>query len=1341
MNFTRIRQAVLVFCLSARCIASPTAIEGFTYGDQDGPDGKQWESPAHLAHNKEQPRATFYPFADVTSARKVLPEASSYWKSLDGNWKFSWVKHPDLRPKDFYKPSFDVSSWDEIPVPSSWNLLGLKENKKYGTPIYVNQPVIFKHSVVPGDWKGGVMREPNKDWTTYDARNEVGSHRRNFTVPADWDGREIFMKFEGVDSFFYLWINGHYVGFSKNSRNAAIFDITRFVKSGENVIAAEVYRNSDGSFLEAQDMFRLPGIFRPVSIYSTPKVRIRDLFVLPELDPSYTNGTLNIAADIRNGSGGEAKGYSVSYSLFANQLYSDENEVVQGAVIATEVPTIASGAEETAKSVLNVTAPAKWSAERPNRYTLVAELKDAAGKVVETVSVHTGFRTVEIKDTLAKDDEFGLAGRYYYVNGKPVKLKGVNRHETNPATGHVVGRKQMQEEVMLMKQGNINHVRNSHYPPNEYWYYLCDKFGIYLEDEANIESHEYYYGEASLSHPPEWKNAHVGRVLEMTQQNKNHASIVIWSLGNEAGPGKNFVHAYDALKKVDTSRPVQYERNNDIVDMGSNQYPSIGWMNAAVQGKMGIKYPFHVSEYAHSMGNACGNLVDYWNAIESTNFFCGGAIWDWVDQSLYNYAPGTGERYLAYGGDFGDTPNDGQFVMNGIIFGERDPKPQYYEVKKVYQNISAKAADLKSGKFEVFNKQYFESLAGYTLDVSIWQDGREIATENVKLPEIAPRSRATVTIPYQWDKLAAGSEYFVKFQFRLTNDQPWAKAGFVQAEEQILLKESTGRPAIAEVAKKEGSKLEGAKSGNGITTVSGDGFTAKFNMADGSLHGLVYAGKTVIADGKGPKLDAYRAFVNNDIWVYQSWFEKGLHNLKHKATSSKLRKNPDGSVSLAFTVVSQAPNAARALGGTSSAHVSIEELTNRPFGESDFHFVTNQVWTVYADGSVELQSMITSSDPSLILPRLGYSMRIPKEFSDYTYYGRGPINNYDDRKTGQFIETHRSSVKDQFVNFPKPQDMANREEVRWCALTQGSTGLVFVATGNMATSALGYSDLDVNLSGHIYQLPPAGDTVLHLDAKVTGLGGASCGQGGPLEEDRAIARPTEFGFIIRPAGEELREVANVSPSGQAPIAITRSNVGAVTVSSSKDGAAFRYSLNGGATQEYTQPIPLRAGGKIKAWYKDDVDSAVTIDFAKIEKVQLTVVFASSEEPGGGNAAKNLVDGDSSSTWHTMYSVTVATYPHWVDFDLGEDKMVKGFTYLPRVDGGENGDIKNYTIQTSMDGKTWSDAVHKGSFAREKKEQRVMFKNPVKTRFVRFTALSSQNGQDYAGGAEFGLLAD
>ncbi len=1334
----------LTVCLLVHCFSASAQLEGFTYGNEKDPSGKEWESPSHIAHNKEQPRATFYSFKDVESARKVLPENSVYWKSLNGDWKFNWVMRPELRPVDFYQPGYDVSHWDDIAVPSNWNVYGLGKDggQKYGTPIYCNQPVIFKHSVKVDDWKGGVMREPAKDWVTYEARNEVGSYRRDFEIPENWDGREIFVQFDGVDSFFYLWINGEYVGFSKNSRNAATFDISKYVKKGNNVIAAEVYRNSDGSFLEAQDMFRLPGIFRTVQLYSTPKVQIRDLFVLPELDNNYEHGSLKISVDIRNFGKKAAKGYRVDYSLFANKLYSDDNEVVEGTVATASVPVVNSGSQTSATAVMKVASPKLWSAEHPYRYTLVAELKDAKGKVVETISTYTGFREVIIKNTLAEDDEFGLAGRYYYINGKAVKLKGVNRHETHPETGHTLTRAQMKDEVMLMKRANINHVRNSHYPPAPYWYYLCDKYGIYQEDEANIESHQYYYGEASLSHPPEWKNAHVGRVVEMTHQNKNYPSIVIWSLGNEAGPGKNFVHAYDALKKIDVSRPVQYERNNSIVDMGSNQYPSIGWMKSAVTGQMDIKYPFHISEYAHSMGNACGNLIDYWEAIESTNFFCGGAIWDWVDQALYNYRA-DGTRYLAYGGDFGDKPNSGQFVMNGIIFAERDLKPQYYEVKKVYQNIGIKALDIKIGSFEIFNKYYFKSLADYNLKWSIWENGTEVKDGELALAPIEARTKTTVTIPYHFADFKSDSEYFVKLQFTLKEDQPWADSNYVQAEDQFLLKMKSEVPSIAEVAIAEGgNKVEIIDAGNNIKIVSGKGFSAKFNLTDGSLYGLTYNGNTVIADGNGPKLDAFRAFVNNDTWGYRSWYEKGLHNLKHKAMDSKIRSNADGTATLAFTVVSQAPNAARQHGGTSGNVITVEELPDRQFGENDFRFVTNQIWTVYQDGSVELQSSITSNEPHFVLPRLGYAMTIPKAYENFTYYGRGPIGNYNDRKTAQNIQKYTTTVQDEFVNFPKPQDMANHEETRWCALTQKSnSGAVFVATDNMAVSALPYTAQAMATSAHIYELPEAGDITLHLDVKVSGLGGASCGQGGPLSHDRAYADQNNFGFIIRPAGGNLDKIANVSPSGEVPIAITRSKSGAVKITSSKADAKFCYSVNGGANQEYREPVPLRAGGTVKAWFKGNKDSEVTMKFNKIEKIETTVVFASSEEPGNGNAAKNLVDGDPSTTWHTMYSVTVAQYPHWVDFDCGEAKSIKGFSYMPRQDGGTNGNIKDYTIHVSSDGENWGEPVHKGRFSADQKEKRVLFNKAVKARFIRFTGLSSQNGQDFAGGAEFSVLAD
>lgn len=1332
----------LILCgLALQGFANQPPLKGFTYASEQAPTGKEWESPENLALNKEQPHAWFFSFQDTESARKVLPENSRYWQSLNGEWKFNWAPDPDSRPKDFYKPDFDISAWDNIPVPSSWNIYGIQKDGslKYGVPIYVNQPVIFKHSVKVDDWRGGVMRTPPTNWTTYKDRNEVGSFRREFEIPQDWNGREVFINFDGVDSFFYLWINGQYVGFSKNSRNAARFNITKYLQKGKNTIAVEVYRSSDGSFLEAQDMFRLPGIYRTVALYSTPKVHIRDLVVTPDLDANYTDGSLSISTDIRNLGKKTAKKYKLVYSLYANKLYSDENEPVANATVsATVQPVIANQIVEAETAVLKIENPNKWSAELPYRYTLVAELKDAKDRTVETVSTIVGFRKVEIKDTPASADEFGLAGRYYYINGKTVKLRGVNRHESNPGVGHAITREMMEKEIMLMKQGNINHVRNSHYPDDPYWYFLCNKYGIYLEDEANIESHEYYYGAASLSHPVEWRNAHVARVMEMAHSNVNNPSIVIWSLGNEAGPGQNFVAAYDTLKKFDSSRPVQYERNNDIVDMGSNQYPSIGWVRGAVKGNYDIKYPFHISEYAHSMGNAVGNLIDYWEAMESTNFFCGGAIWDWVDQSMYNYDKKTGKRYLAYGGDFGDTPNDGQFVMNGIVFGDLEPKPQYYEVKKVYQNVKVNAIQVEKGTFNIFNKYYFKDLSDYDVKWSLYENGKEVQSGTLTTGIIPARHNTQIQVPYQYDKLKAESEYFVKIQFLLKTDMPWAPKGFVSAEEQILVKEAN-RPAINTLTTQAG-KIEYVDTPSDIKTIKGENFEVKFDMNTGSIYSLVYGNETIIAEGNGPKLDALRAFVNNDNWFYSQWFDRGLHNLKHKATNGKVIQKKDGTVVLAFTVESQAPHAGKILGGTSSGKNSIEELKDRPFGAYDFKFTTNQIWTIYQDGSIELEASITSNQPNLVLPRLGYVMKVPQQYANFTYYGRGPIDNYPDRKTGQFIEVHKNTVAGEFVNFPKPQDMGNHEDVRWCALTNGTDkGAVFIATDRLSVSALQYSALDLILAPHPYQLPQANDTYLHLDVAVTGLGGNSCGQGGPLLPDRVFASQHNLGFIIRPAGKDLSTIANVAPAGELPLSITRNGAGVVEISSMRKDATICYTIGKSKVKQYTEPISLRDGGIVTAWFKDSPTIKTSISFEKLESIQTVVVYASSQEAGDGDAS-HLTDGDPNTIWHTMYSVTVAKYPHWVDLDAGEVKNIKGFTYLPRQNGN-NGNIKDYSIQTSMDGKTWSAPVHKGTFANNSKEKRVIFAKTVKARFVRFTALSEQNGQDFASGAEITILAE
>lgn len=1333
---------LLLCCISAGPAIAQQPLSGFLYSHETAPSGNEWESPQKLSLNKEQPHAYFFSFKNAQNALKVLPENSHYWKSLDGTWKFHWCATPEERPKEFYQEGYDDRNWDNIIVPSCWNVVGIQKDGslKYGVPIYCNQPVIFKHTVTPGDWKGGVMREPAKDWTTYKYRNEVGSYRRTFTVPEDWNNREVYINFDGVNSFFYLWINGQYVGFSKNSRNTASFDISSYLKKGENTVAVEVYRNSDGSFLEAQDMYRLPGIFRSTYLTSTSKIQVRDLKITT-VAFNDNSAELDIRAIMRNLDKKAAKGYSLSYSIYQNRLYSDEVIGKTGQPVSTGKFDLGKDDSKTLETSVVIPDARLWSAEQPNRYTLVAELKNRKGKTIETVSTFFGVCKVEIKDTDAKDDEFGLKGRYFYVNNRPVKLKGVNRQEINPNTGNTITHEQMEKEIMLMKRGNINHVRNSHYSCNPYWYYLCDKYGIYLEDEANLESHEYYYGKASLSHVPEFRDAHVARVMELVHAHVNHPSIVIWSLGNEAGPGKNFVEAYNAIKAFDKSRPVQYERNNSIVDMGSNQYPSIEWTRGAVKGKYNIKYPFHISEYAHSMGNAGGNLIDYWNAIESTNFFCGGAIWDWVDQSLYNYDKKSGTKYLAYGGDFGEKPNDGMFCMNGILLPGHQPKPEFFEVKKVYQNIGVKLLDAQNGSIEIFNKNYFLPLTGYDMVWSLWKDGKKVQESNAFTgPKniVGPREKYLCRIPYNYAELDPQSEYFVKVQFLLAHDMPWAKKGFVQMEEQLPVKSAEKFPTIASVAKGNTPTLEQTEN---KTIVKGDHFMAEFNNQTGTIDRLVYDGCTVFTPENGPKLDALRAPTDNDNWAWHRWFEKGLHLLRHKAIGSTVYQQKDGTVVLAYTVESQAPYGEifRDLGISSGRY---EITRTKPFGKGDFKFTTNQIWTVYADGSVELEAAIHSNEPSLVLPRLGYVMKLPKTLNQYTYYGRGPQNNYNDRKSGSFIQEYRSTVEEQFVNFPKPQSMGNREDVRWCALTdENGKGAEFISTDRFSASALPWTALQMTLAPHPYQLAQSDGNYLHLDLKVLGLGGNSCGQGGPLKQDVIKAGSHTMGFIIRPAAENLNENAKVSGAGVQPLILNRDKKGEVSISSNQKGAEVCYRLNGKRKiYTYTEPFNLKEGGTVTAWYKGNKNLQTSEEFDKIENVPLEVVYASSVETSGGEA-EHLTDGDASTIWHTMYSVTVAQYPHWVDFDCGEVKTIKGFTCLPRQDGSRNGDIKGYSIEVSDNGKDWSKPVAEGEFDNNKSEKKILLAQPVKARYVRFTALSSQNGQDYAAAAEFGVLAE
>jgi beta-galactosidase len=1256
------------------------------------PTGEEWQQEQNLSLNKEPARATFASFPEAESAQKILPEHSRWWRSLDGRWKFRWVGHPEQRPRNFYAPEYDVSGWDEIPVPSNWQLQG------YDVPVYSNQRYLFQR-----DWPR-VMGEPPAHYTAYTNRNPVGSYRRDFTVPADWAGREVFLQFDGVDSFFYLWINGRYVGFSKDSRSPAVFNITRFLRPGTNVVAAEVYRFSDGSYLECQDMWRLSGIFRSVSLQARPRTHIRDFFALPDLDAQYRDGTLTVTGEITGPDAERAEVRAV--------LYDDAGRVV------TAQPAARTGTNFAAR--LAVAAPRLWSAETPHLYTLVLELREAVGVAGEFVSAQVGFRKVEIRN------------RVFLVNGQPVKLRGVNRHENYPDTGHAVTRAQMELDLLRLKQANVNHVRLSHYPNDPYWYYLCNREGIYLQDEANIESHGYYYGRESLSHPPEWEAAHVDRVMAMVERNKNHPSVVMWSLGNEAGPGRNFAVAVARLKERDTSRPTHYERNNDLVDVGSNQYPSVGWTWSAARGSRGIKYPFYISEYAHIMNNALGNLADYWEAIESSDRILGAAIWEWCDQGLYK-TNARGERFVAYGGDFGDHPNDGQFIVKGVVFADRTPKPCYYEVKQVYQEIAVAPADLARRQVEVFNKHFFRDLSGFTATWSLTEDGRVIQSGELPLPHLGPRQRVTVTVPFAMPEFVPGAEYFLQFGFQLREARSWAPAGYEVAAAQVAL--PNPRPAKPALSL-NGGALEVRETETEVI-VRGEGFEAAFDASTAALLQYKAGGRPLLE--RGVELNTFRCPVNNDVWTMNKWFEQGLRGLQHRGQGFAVSR-AGNAVRLTAQVVSRGERRERCVDFAGN-HTRIE--AGEPLDERAVTFHSQVTWTVLSDGTLACQMAVAPSGPVIALPKVGVRLELPARLGQVTWFGRGPEENYPDRKTGSPLGRYSRTVREMFVPYARPNDMANREDVRWLALTDADgTGLLFAALETpFRAAALPYTADELLAANHPPSLPPPGRTVLTLDAAVLGLGGASCGPG-PLERDiPKTDRMYHLGFLVRPvrAGSDLAAAARVSLPVTAPVAIQRRKR-ELHFSTATPGAVIHRLVNGGTPQVVTGPLPAKAGEVLVAWaeregFTPSVRTALIVP-EDDARSKYSVKYVSSRQREEGEA-EHVLDGDAGTYWHTEYGLTTAKHPHTLDLDLGEPKTFKAVSYLPRQDN-VNGRVAEYRFAVSNDAQNWT-IVAEGRFPNTAHRQTVNLARPVTARYLRFVALSEVNGNEWASAAELDIV--
>ncbi|MBN2274436.1 MAG: DUF4981 domain-containing protein [Bacteroidales bacterium] len=976
------------------------------------------------AVNTEKPHCTMLPYADIKAAIIDNPDASPYFISLNGTWQFNWVSKPDERPAGFYKKSYNMRNWDQIEVPSDWQMKG------YDHPIYVNirYPWNEKYPEIPMEY------------------NPVGSYKRNFKLPRSWKDREIILHFAGVNSAFYAWVNGQYIGYSEDSKTHAEFNITNMVKPGKNSVAVQVFRWCDGSYLEDQDFFRLSGIERDVYLYSIPRMHISDFFIRADLDNAYHDGKYSVEYEMTNADTLQTGNCAVEIAL-----YGPEQQVVLKPV--RQIIQLSAGEKKTFHFSAEVNDPLKWSAETPNLYYTVLSVLSPDGSILETVSSQTGFRRAEIKNGVL------------LVNGVSVLLKGVNRHEHDPVNGHVITKESMINDIRLMKSLNINAVRTSHYPNDPLWYKLCNKYGLYLIDEANIESHGIgYHPDKTLGNKPEWLKSHMDRTIRMVERDKNHPSIIIWSLGNEAGNGSNFMATYRWIKERDKTRPVQYERAEleENTDIYCPMYASIGHIENYAKKKQAR--PLIMCEYMHAMGNSEGNFKDYWDVIEKYEQLQGGFIWDWVDQGIQCTA-GNGIKYYCYGGDFGpDTvPSDGNFCCNGLVQPDRSLNPHALEVQKVYQYIKTKPVDLAKGIIEVQNCYNFLNLSMFTMKWDITADGQEMVTGAIDIPPVKPGDSYLLTISYPEYKLIPGAEYFLNIRYVFNHDYSLMKQNQEIAREQFPL---PGHIVKNKIIPDSLPDLAISETDERITLSSGP-FRIEFSKESGLMTSLMF--KDIETIVKSPEPDFWRIPTDND-------FGNGMPRrckIWKNAGSNRILKS--------FNI-----------NAVNSKQVNI-------LSEYELHdagAVLLMKYIIYGSGDIFITQTFNPAGRELPeIPRIGMQMHLPADFNEVSWFGRGPFENYEDRKYAAHVGVYTTTVDALNHAYIRPQETGYRTDVRWLTINSGKGfGLLIVGNPFLCFSANHFSRDDFENGPekeqkHSTDIKKQPWTSLNLDYKQMGVGG------------------------------------------------------------------------------------------------------------------------------------------------------------------------------------------------------------------------------------------------------------
>jgi len=1038
-----------------------------------------WENSEVVQRNREPARCTWYPFPDVETALKGDPARSPFVKSLNGTWKFHWVKKPADRPEGFYEDNYDVSAWDDILVPSNWELEG------YGTPIYTDMEYPFPSDPprIPHDW------------------NPVGSYKRTFTIPKRWKGRQVFLHFGSVKSAFYVWVNGRNVGYSQGSKTPAEFNITEYLREGENTLSLEVYRWSDGAYLEGQDYWKISGIERDVLLLSTPNVYVRDFFIRAGLDEDYENGLLHLDVDVNNALIQEAGKHTVEVRLL-------EEKRMSPAILEMSRDVVLGPSEDIRISFESIVPrPNKWSAETPNLYSLVISLQDSAGNTLETLSCGVGFRTVEIKD------------RQLLVNGVPVTIRGVDRHEHDPITGRVVSKELMIKDIRLMKRFNINAVRTSHYPNRPEWYELCDRYGLYLVDEANIEAHgsDPYNPEKTLADKPEWQEAFMDRTVRMVERDKNHPSVIVWSLSNETGYGQNFRDTYRWIKQRDPTRPVQSEdatRLGGLTDIYCPMYNTIDQIVAFAQSD--DPRPLILCEYAHAMGNSVGNLQDYWDAIQDYPSLQGGFIWDWVDQTFLKENE-DGIAFWAYGGDMGfaGVPNDSNFCVNGLVHADRTPHPHIWEVKKVYQPVQIRPVDMKAGTVKIINAYDFVNLNTLRFIWEIEGDGRRIDSGELPKLDVAAGNSIIVDLGMPEFEPEPGVEYYLMVRALARHRTDLVPMGHTVAWDQMKLSVFK-QPRVVDFLKLPDIALS---ENDDEIVLSGREFSLRFGKESGTMDSFRFRGTELVQSGLTP--DFWRPVTDNDLGgglaqICRVWQHAGMNRRVEEVAAQRI----DDSI------------------------IRVDVRLGLPDVGSAYH----TTYTVYGSGDVIVENVFIPGREGLPdLPRLGMTMTLPGAFSNVSWYGRGPHESYWDRKTGAAVDVYSGTAWEQFHAYARPQETGNKTDVRWIALTNDrGIGLLAVGMPLLSASALPVlpDDLDWRKGRsqqHGGEIKPKDLVTLKLDYKQMGVGGDTSwgSRAHPHPEYRLPPQEYRYRFRLRPfsSGSWLRRM--LEPPYTVPVKLSR----------------------------------------------------------------------------------------------------------------------------------------------------------------------------------------------------------